>query len=66
MGNLFYESLQEQCDGTYERKTRNETIDEFVAIMEEWNNNVKSIRNEDALFTIENIRKVAERMKGSK
>lgn len=40
-------------------------IDEFVAIMEEWNDNIKSIRNEDAFFTIENIRKVAEQMKGS-
>jgi hypothetical protein len=39
-------------------------IDEFVAIMEEWNDNIKSIRNEDAFFTIENIRKVAEQMKG--
>lgn len=66
MRNLFYESLQEQCDGTYERKVRNKTIDEFVTIMEEWNNIIKSIRNEDALFTIENIRKVAEQMKGSK
>ena len=39
-------------------------IDEFVAIMEEWNDNIKSIRNEDAFFTIENIHKVAEQMKG--
>ena len=38
-------------------------IDEFVAIMEEWNDNIKSIRNKDAFFTIENIRKVAEQMK---
>lgn len=64
MSNLFYESLQEQYDGTYERKVRNKTIDEFVAIIEEWNDNIKSIRNEDAFFTIENIRKVAEQMKG--
>ena len=66
MRNLFYESLQEQCErfGPYERKTRNETIDEFVAIMEEWNDNIKSIRNEEAFFTIEDIRKVAEQMKG--
>lgn len=63
MSNLFYESLQEQCDGTYERKVRNKTINEFVAIMEEWNDNIKSIRNEDAFFTIEDIRKVAKQMK---
>jgi hypothetical protein len=41
----------------------NKAIDEFIAIMEEWNDNIKSIRNEDAFFTIENIRKVAEQMK---
>lgn len=42
---------------------RAKVIDEFVAIMEEWNDNIKSIRNEDAFFTIEDIRKVAEQMK---
>jgi hypothetical protein len=41
----------------------NKAIDEFVANAEEWNNNIKSIRNEDGFFTIEDIRKVAEQMK---
>lgn len=43
---------------------RNKAIDEFVKKMEEWNENVKLIRNEDVFFTIENIRKIAEQMKG--
>ena len=43
---------------------RNKAIDEFVAKAEEWNNNIKSIRNEDGFFTIENIRKIAEKIKG--
>ena len=46
------------------KEIRAKVIDEFVAIMEEWNDNIKSIRNEEAFFTIEDIRKVAEQMKG--
>lgn len=41
----------------------NKAIDEFVANAERWNNNIKSIRNEDGFFTIENIRDIAEQMK---
>lgn len=43
---------------------RNRVIDEFVTKAEEWNNNIKSIRNEDGFFTIENICEIAEQMKG--
>ena len=46
------------------KEIRAKAIDEFVENMEEWNNNIKSIRNEEAFFTIEDIRKVAEQMKG--
>lgn len=46
------------------QEIKNQVIDEFVANAEEWNNNIKSIRNEEAFFTIENIRKIAEQMKG--
>lgn len=46
-----------------EAEIRAKAIDEFVANAERWNNNIKSIRNEDGVFTIENIRKVAEQMK---
>ena len=46
------------------QEIKNQTIDEFVANAEKWNNNIKSIRNEEAFFTIENIRKIAEQMKG--
>ena len=42
---------------------RNRVIDEFVTKAEEWNNNIKSIRNEDGFFTIENICEIAEQMK---
>lgn len=45
------------------QEIRNQAIDEFVANAEKWNNNIKSIRNEDGVFTIENIRKIAEHMK---
>lgn len=44
-------------------KIKNQTIDEFVANAEKWNNNIKSIRNEDGFFTIENIRDIARQMK---
>ena len=46
-----------------EAEIRNQVIDEFVAKSEEWNNNIKSIRNEDGFFTIENIRDIARQMK---
>lgn len=46
-----------------EAEIRNQAIDEFVANAEKWNNNIKSIRNEDGFFTIENIRDIAEQMK---
>ena len=45
------------------QEIRAKTIDEFVAIAEQRNNNRESIRNEQAFFTIKDIRKVAERMK---
>lgn len=57
-----YEDIQ-NVDVITEQEIRNQTIDEFVANAEKWNNNIKSIRNEDGVFTIENIRKVAEQMK---
>ena len=44
-------------------KIKNQVIDEFVAKAEEWNNNIKSIRNKDGFFTIENICEIAEQMK---
>lgn len=47
----------------HDKEIRAKAINEFVTIMEEWNDNIKSIRNEDAFFTIENIHKVAEQMK---
>lgn len=46
------------------KEIKAKAIDEFVANAERWNNNIKSIRNEEAFFTIEDIRKVAEQMKG--
>lgn len=55
--------LLEKLEG-HDRELQNKVIDEFVENMEEWNNNIKSIRNEEAFFTIEDIRKVAEQMKG--
>ena len=45
------------------QEIRVNTIDEFVANAEGWNNSIKSIRNEEAFFTIEDICKVAEQMK---
>lgn len=63
VGGLSLEMAIQALEENEEYKAK--VIDEFVAIMEEWNDNIKSIRNEDAFFTIENIRKVAEQMKGS-
>lgn len=40
-----------------------QAVDEFVEKMETWNENIKSIRKEDAFFTIENIREIAEELK---
>lgn len=63
------ETLQKVANEMIERieldiqEIRNQAIDEFVANAERWNNNIKSIRNEDGFFTIENIRDIAEQMK---
>lgn len=54
--------LLEKLEG-HDRELRAKVIDVFVANAEKWNNNIKSIRNEDGVFTIENIRKIAEQMK---
>lgn len=54
--------LLEKLEG-HDRELRAKVIDEFVANAEKWNNNIKSIRNEDGFFTIENIRDIAEQVK---
>ena len=41
-------------------------IDDFLEEMEKWNSQIKFMRNENAFFTIENIREVAEQLKGEK
>ena len=38
-------------------------IDDFLEEMEKWNSQIKFIRDENAFFTIENIREVAEQLK---
>ena len=39
-------------------------IDEFLEEMEKWNSQIKFMRNESAFFTIDNVREVAEQLKG--
>lgn len=58
------QKLAQYEDDVFQKEIRNKAIDEFVENMEKWNNCIKSIRNEDGFFTIENIRKIAEQMKG--
>ena len=59
----MFNELLEKLEG-HDRELRAKAIDEFVANAEKWNNNIKSIRNEDGFFTIENIRDIARQMKG--
>jgi hypothetical protein len=59
--NMYHELLN-KLNG-HDRELRAKAIDEFVANAEKWNNNIKSIRNEEAFFTIENICEIAEQMK---
>jgi uncharacterized membrane-anchored protein len=53
-----------QYDRNQYEKGYKDAIDEFVEKMEAWNENIKSIRNEDAFFTIEAIREIEKQMKG--
>lgn len=46
-----------------DEKSYNKAINDFVVKMELWNNQIKSIRNESAFFTIENIYKIAHELK---
>ena len=39
-------------------------VDEFLEEMEKWNSQIKFMRNESAFFTIDNVREVAEQLKG--
>ena len=56
----------EQALEHYEKEIRNKGIDDFLEEMEKWNSQIKFMRNENAFFTIENIREVAEQLKGEK
>lgn len=49
-----------------EKNMWNSAIDDFLEEMEKWNSKIKFMRNENAFFTIENIREVAEQLKGEK
>ena len=56
----FAKAYEKAIQALEEKK---QEVIEFVEKMEEWNNKVKSICNENAFFTIEDIHKVAQQIK---
>lgn len=57
-----YQAFCKKLDG-HDKQIRNETIDGFVKEMESLSDTIKTIRNEDAFFTIETIRNLASELK---
>ena len=63
---IGYNKGFKECTESFKKAGKNiwnSAIDDFLEEMEKWNSQIKFMRNENAFFTIENIREVAEQLK---